>query len=172
MLRAHSSIVIALSLSVAGCAVGPVSGQEIGGNTIEFDGFVRASEARVRLEAFDYGLDRFVALRTVTAERTATFAAGQICPDSPALYRYRGSITLNWPIYWDNNNGQYETKVRGFEVTSGEIPLFFTENENPGPCFAEHGFNSTCNFNNLAVSKCGFELNEAVVKTTDPSPWF
>lgn len=175
MSRVHSMIVAASLLGAAGCAVGPYSGQQIETSEVHFDGFVDTAGAQVRLEAFDYGPDRFVGLRTVRAATTPVFPAGAICPNSPPLYRYRGSIDLNWPIYWDHVGGAnpYQAKVRAFEVAGGgETPLFFTTDSNAGGCMEEHAFNSTCDFYNVASVKCGFKINEAVIVGTGGSPWW
>jgi hypothetical protein len=154
----------------ASCAVAPYSGQQLDTNEVVFDGFIETAGARVRLEAFDYGTNQFTGVNWATAATTPTFAAGAICPDSPALYRYRGSARLQWPIYWRRINGEWESKVRAFKVTSsGEVALFFTANPNAGQCMAENAFNNTCTFSNVAVT-CGFNINQAVVKG-DETPW-
>jgi hypothetical protein len=156
---------ILLLFSLASCAVSPYNGKQISSSVVEFDGFTDAPGATVRLEAFDYGPDRFVQLGTARASTTASFRASAICPNSPALYRYRGSINLTWPVYWNFvQTGLYETKVRAFQVQStGERPILFADNGDAGSCMADLGFNSTCDFNNIAV-KCGIKLGEVTVR--------
>jgi hypothetical protein len=171
MSRVHSFAVAALLL-VASCAMSPTSGSTTSTSEVEFMGFVDAPGLKVRLEGYDYGLKKFVAFKTVTAESTPLFRAGEICPDSPALYRYTGKIDLIWWVYWNFVNNAYETKVRAFKITStGETPILFTANENPGACMADYGFNGSCNFNNIASTKCGFKLGEATVKGVGYTPW-
>ena len=158
-------------IALASCAVAPTSGSTTSTSEIAFDGFVDGPGLRVRLEAFDYPAGKFGALRTVTASATPTFAAGTICPNSPALYRYTGKIDLIWPFWWRLVNGTYEARVRAFKLTStGELPVFFSTNPDPGICMAENGFNNTCDFKNVAVN-CGFTVNEATVKGVGGTPW-
>lgn len=175
MSRVHSLLVAVCLFAVASCAVSPYQGKQIETSVVEFDGFTDIPSGRVRLEVYDVGLKRFVALRTVTAAATTTFAAGAICPNSPPLYRYRGGIDLQWPIYWRSRGTQppsYDARVRGAKLTStGETALFFTTNPNAGNCMAERGFNSTCDFYNIA-SVCGFTINEVTVLGTGSSPWW
>jgi hypothetical protein len=172
MSRVHSLVLLFV---VSSCAVSPYDGKQIATSEVEFDGFTDIASGKVRLEVYDVGLKKFVAMKTVTAAPTASFAAGAICPNSPPLYRYRGAIDLIWPIYWHSlgtNPPTYDAKVRGFKLTStGETPLFFTTNPNAGNCMASKGFNSTCDFYNVAT-ECGFTINEATVKGTGSSPWW
>lgn len=172
MFRIHSLIAAASLFLAASCAVGPYSGQQIDTSEVSFDGFVDIAGANVRLEAFDYGPDKFVPYTTVKASTSPTFAAGAICPNSPALYRFKGKIDLNWPFWWEKNGATYEAKVRAVKLTStGELPLFFTANPSAGECMAANAFNNTCDFQNVAVSTCGFSLSQAVVKGTGLAPW-
>jgi hypothetical protein len=173
MSRIHAIAIATLVAITTGCALAPASGSTTSTSEIDFDGFVDGPGLKVRLEAFDVGTNKFGALKTVTAATTPSFAAGAICPNSPALYRYTGKIDLHWPIWWKwVGDGTYEARVRAFKVTSsGELPVFFTTNPNAGLCMSQHAFNSTCDFNNVAVSKCGFKIYEATVKGTGPAPW-
>lgn len=162
---------VLFALALASCAVGPTSGSVTSTSEISFDGFVDGPGLKVRLEAFDNGPDKFYGVKTVTASTTASFQAGAICPNSPALYRYTGKIDLIWPFWWNYNNGTYEARVRAFKLTSsGETPVFFTANPDPGICMAENAFNNTCDFYNVAV-ECGFKIYEATVKGVGSAPW-
>jgi hypothetical protein len=175
MSRVHSLLVVACLFIVASCAVSPYQGKQIATSEVEFDGFTDIRSGKVRLEVYDVNAQRWAGLRTVTAAATASFAAGAICPNSPALYRYTGSIDLQWPVYWRSRGTQpptYDAKVRGFKLTSsGELPLFFTTNPNAGNCMASKGFNSTCDFRSIAT-ECGFTINEATVLGTGAAPWW
>lgn len=158
-------------LALASCAVGPTSGSVTSTSEISFDGFIEEPSLRVRLDAFDYNANTFGGVRWVTAASAPTFAAGAICPDSPALYRFSGKIDLIYPFWWKNVDGTYQARVRAVKVTSsGSTPLFFTANPDPGICMAENAFNNTCTFSNVAV-KCGFTLNEATVRGVGSAPW-
>ena len=158
-------------LALASCAMAPTSGSQTSTSEVSFDGFVDGPGLRVRLEAFDYPANRFGGVRTVTADTAPSFAAGAICPNSPALYRYRGKIDLIYPFWWRSVNGTYQARVRAFKLTStGELPVFFTTNPDPGPCMANNAFNDTCDFNNVAT-KCGFTINEATVRGVGGAPW-
>lgn len=159
-------------LALAACAVGPTDGSVTETSEVSFDGFVDGPGLKVRLEAYDFNVDEFGALKTVTASTKPTFAAGAICPNSPALYRYTGKIDLKWPIWWKHVNGTYQARVRAFKVTSsGETPVFFTANENAASCMEANAFNRTCDFYNVASTKCGFKLDEATVNGVGAGPW-
>jgi hypothetical protein len=158
-------------IALASCAMAPTSGSQTSTSEVSFDGFVDGPGLRVRLEAFDYPVNKFGGLKTVTADTAPSFAAGAICPNSPALYRYRGKIDLIYPFWWRYVNGTYQARVRAFKLTAtGELPVFFTANPDPGNCMANNAFNSTCDFNNVST-KCGFTINEATVKGTGAAPW-
>jgi hypothetical protein len=159
-------------LALASCAMGPTDGSVTTTSEVSFDGFVDGAGLKVRLEAFDNGTNKFTALKTVTAATTPTFAAGAICPNSPALYRYTGKIDLPWPYWWKYVTGTYQARVRAFKLTSsGETPVFFTTNQNPSTCMTDNAFNRTCDFYNVASSQCGFSIHEAAVKGTGLAPW-
>ncbi|HEY5944175.1 MAG TPA: hypothetical protein VIV40_01730 [Kofleriaceae bacterium] len=158
-------------LALASCALAPTSGSTTYTSAIDFDGFVDGPGLRVRLEAFDAYTNQVGTAKTVTADTAPSFAAGTICPNSPALYRYKGSLDLNLWIWWKLVNGTYEARVRAFKLTStGETPILFTANPNPGSCWSQNAFNNTCDFNTVAT-KCGFKLGEATVKGVGSAPW-
>ena len=157
-------------LALASCAVAPYSGQEVDSSIIAFDGFVDEPSATVRLEAFDVITDDFVPKGTARSATTASLRAGALCPNSPALYRYQGSVNLNWPSYWRwLGNSEYEARLRAIHVNAvGERPIVFTDNPNAGSCMAQRA-KGNCDFYNIA-SQCGFKLDEAKVYGSG-APW-
>ena len=164
-------IALAALVSAAGCATRPFSGAQISDNVIAIGGLTDVAGVRVRLSAYDWNAARFVALTDVFAQATPSFAAGAICPNSPALYRYDGAVTLNWPFYWRRNPTLYQTKVKATQITAGETPLMFTDNPAGVDCMIANAFNSTCDFFHVAANVCGYDLHEAVVSSTSSSPW-
>lgn len=172
MSRIHALAAALITMVGASCTTSPYSGQTISTGTITFGGFGDAPNATIRFEAFVRSSNNYQQVGVATTKATPTFAAGAICPNSPALYMFNGSAPLNWPIYWDLVNGQYQAKVKATEYTAGITKLYFTDNPNGVDCIIAHGFNSTCDFVDVAYTQCGYKLTEAVVKTTSTAPWF
>ncbi len=172
----HTPSVVSMSflavLLVAGCAVAPYSGKSIDENTISFSGLTDVAGVRVRLSAYDWNASRFLPMVDVFATTEPAFPAGSICPNSPALYLYDGSISLIWPFFWRRLDGSpYQTKVRATQITSADTPLLFTSNPSGPACMQANAFNTTCDFYVVAHTTCGYQLNEAIVFTRSSSPW-
>src|SRR5215212_9356588 len=129
MLRARFSISISALCLILGasCAVAPYNGQQIYTNTVQLDGLTDQPGVRVLVEAYDWNASRYLPMTTVTTTTAPAFAAGTICPNSPALYRYTASAALIWPFYWGAFDGTtYSARVRATQLTAGETRLFFT----------------------------------------------
>ncbi|MEZ4359169.1 MAG: hypothetical protein R3B48_03240 [Kofleriaceae bacterium] len=174
MSRRQQLILVAVAVAAgalgAACATTPYSGQEVTTNTIPVAGFGNAPGAPVRLYGWDWSTSKYFYVSSTTTAIEPTFAAGVICPNSPDLYAYSGSITLQWPFYWQPQPGGYRAKIKATQFTSGTTPLWFADNPGAVNCLIAAGFNSTCEFGNIAYA-CGFNTTEPIVTSTSLGPW-
>lgn len=166
------AIALTAAILATGCATGPYNGQEISTGTIGFAGFGDSPNAKVRFEAYDWIAKKWWPTAETYTRPTAFFAAGAICPNSPALYYYTGSMYLNWPLYWDLQSGKYTARVRATQYTAANTTIMFADRPGAVDCVISNGFNQTCDFYNIAYNVCGFHLTTADVKTTSTAPWF
>lgn len=163
--------IMLMTVLAASCATSPYSGQQISTGTISFGGFVDEPGVTVRIDARDKQTGTWPAVWWATSATTPTFAAGAICPNSPALYSYSASVPLQWSIYWTAVTGGFEARVRARKLGVGEQDLLFTSNPNGVSCMQANAFTPDCDFYSVAYTTCGYSLYEATVKTTSSHPW-
>ena len=162
---------VACVVAGASCATSPYDGQTFSDGKIQFGGFVDEPGAQIRFYAKDRTNNAWNILDSTTSVTSPTFAAGTLCSNSPALYRYQKQVWPMWGIYWTPiTGGGYSAQMKARKFGVGEQDLYFTTNPDGPNCISSH-ITPGCDFVNVAVNICGYTKQEATVKTTSTHPW-
>lgn len=164
----------ALLLAAAACMSTPYSGQDLSSNKVDFSGFATLPRGTMKYVAYNWSARTYDHARRVqvVTDPVPEYQAGEVCPDSPALYSVSASLPLAIPSYWRRNGDHYEAKVFAHEQAGFDIRyVYFTDRPDGMTCVTSNTFNGTCKFEDV-MRLCGYVLHEAMLSRYGTStPW-
>lgn len=153
----------AVLLSLSACVIGPYSGQVVSSSSVPFEGFANSSGAQVIIEAYNWGTASFEYVGSTVAATNAIIGAGTFCSNSPDMFLFNKTVTLN-SGFWKLVNGKNTARVRASQIKNGNLNgMMFTANPAGAECMTNNANTRTCDFYAVAYNTCGYKLSEATI---------